>query len=219
MKKLLFISVVLFLGTSQIYATDPVACNMEYAPVCGSVQVQCIAAPCDPVKTTFSNTCMANAAHATEITQGECWVVVIPWGDRDIHGCIGSAGYIWSSTKNQCIRPWEDQNMTQRQALQNGTWKIQSLNGKSIVTRNWTINFSKNTFSAKICNNINGQYGTFAGALIFRKVISTMMYCEGDIMMVENALNFARARFIVETNNLTITTKKGDVMVWKKSSF
>jgi hypothetical protein len=45
------------------------------------------------------------------------------------------------------------------------------------------------------------------------------MYCEGDIMMVENALNFARARFIVETNNLTITTKKGDVMVWKKSSF
>ena len=28
-------------------------------------------------------------------------------GDRDEHGCIGSAGYIWSAEKQQCIRPWE----------------------------------------------------------------------------------------------------------------
>ena len=28
-------------------------------------------------------------------------------GDRDVHGCIGSAGYQWSILKNECIRAWE----------------------------------------------------------------------------------------------------------------
>ncbi len=28
-------------------------------------------------------------------------------GDRDEHGCIGSAGYQWCSSLKQCIRPWE----------------------------------------------------------------------------------------------------------------
>ncbi len=27
--------------------------------------------------------------------------------DRDAHGCIGSAGYSWSETLQQCVRPWE----------------------------------------------------------------------------------------------------------------
>lgn len=37
------------------------ACTMEYAPVCASVQVQCITTPCNPVPQTFSNGCMACA--------------------------------------------------------------------------------------------------------------------------------------------------------------
>ncbi|WP_321821006.1 MULTISPECIES: hypothetical protein [unclassified Burkholderia] len=28
-------------------------------------------------------------------------------GDRDAHGCIGSAGYAWCETTRQCERPWE----------------------------------------------------------------------------------------------------------------
>jgi len=28
--------------------------------------------------------------------------------DRDKHGCIGSAGYIWSEDKKECVRPWEE---------------------------------------------------------------------------------------------------------------
>ncbi|MBN3830450.1 hypothetical protein [Burkholderia sp. Ac-20344] len=28
-------------------------------------------------------------------------------GDRDAHGCIGSAGYSWCETTQQCERPWE----------------------------------------------------------------------------------------------------------------
>jgi hypothetical protein len=28
-------------------------------------------------------------------------------GDRDAHGCIGSAGYRWCASMSKCIRPWE----------------------------------------------------------------------------------------------------------------
>ncbi|HDR9072397.1 hypothetical protein VI03_17525 [Burkholderia vietnamiensis] len=28
-------------------------------------------------------------------------------GDRDAHGCIGSAGYAWCAHTQQCERPWE----------------------------------------------------------------------------------------------------------------
>ena len=29
-------------------------------------------------------------------------------GDKDIHGCIGSAGYSWCAVKSKCLRPWEE---------------------------------------------------------------------------------------------------------------
>jgi hypothetical protein len=28
-------------------------------------------------------------------------------GDRDAHGCIGSAGYRWCAREHRCARPWE----------------------------------------------------------------------------------------------------------------
>ncbi|WP_428310489.1 peptidase [Hydrocarboniphaga sp.] len=28
-------------------------------------------------------------------------------GDRDAHGCIGSAGYSWCAREALCVRPWE----------------------------------------------------------------------------------------------------------------
>ena len=27
--------------------------------------------------------------------------------DRDAHGCIASAGYVWSDAHQRCVRPWE----------------------------------------------------------------------------------------------------------------
>jgi hypothetical protein len=27
--------------------------------------------------------------------------------DRDAHGCIASAGYLWDATQQKCARPWE----------------------------------------------------------------------------------------------------------------
>lgn len=29
-------------------------------------------------------------------------------GDRDEHGCIGSAGYTWCEAKAKCLREWEE---------------------------------------------------------------------------------------------------------------
>lgn len=49
------------------------ACTLEYAPVCGLVQVQCITTPCDPVPETFSNGCAACArGNVISYTEGEC---------------------------------------------------------------------------------------------------------------------------------------------------
>lgn len=29
-------------------------------------------------------------------------------GDKDVHGCIGSAGYAWCTAKQKCLRTWEE---------------------------------------------------------------------------------------------------------------
>jgi len=34
--------------------------------------------------------------------------VVLVGNDKDIHGCIGSAGYSWCEVKNKCLRSWEE---------------------------------------------------------------------------------------------------------------
>ncbi len=52
---------------------EPTVCTMEYAPVCASVQVECIKAPCPPIEQTFGNKCMMNAnKRATYLHDGEC---------------------------------------------------------------------------------------------------------------------------------------------------
>lgn len=107
--------------------------------------------------------------------------------------------------------------MTPRAALRDGTWESVSLDGVSITGA--TLTFEKNRFHAKICNTINGGYGVFQDRLIFRNTFSTMMYCEGNIMKLENVMQFSRAKFMVGAKFLTITTRDGKVMVWKKVGY
>lgn len=113
MKYLLCIFALLF-GTfvNQSFAADaPTMCSMLYAPVCGSIQVQCFAAPCNPVRETFSNACVASSRGATDVVKWACedtpTVPPVVGGDTDIHGCKASAGYQWNALAEQCIRPWE----------------------------------------------------------------------------------------------------------------
>jgi len=34
---------------------------------------------------------------------------IMPGSDRDEHGCIPSAGYVWCEEKQKCLRPWEEE--------------------------------------------------------------------------------------------------------------
>jgi len=48
-------------------------CTMDYSPVCGSVQIQCVTTPCDPIPETFSNGCGACAeGNVIYYTEGAC---------------------------------------------------------------------------------------------------------------------------------------------------
>lgn len=52
---------------------EATVCTMEYAPVCASVAVQCIKAPCPAIEQTFGNKCMMNGNKlATFLHDGEC---------------------------------------------------------------------------------------------------------------------------------------------------
>ncbi len=49
------------------------ACAEIYQPVCATVEVQCITAPCDPITTTYSNTCEAcKNLWVSSYKQGQC---------------------------------------------------------------------------------------------------------------------------------------------------
>ncbi len=43
----------------------------------------------------------------TPTEQGSANTAQVVGGDRDEHGCIGSAGYSWCEPKKECLRPWE----------------------------------------------------------------------------------------------------------------
>jgi heat shock protein HslJ len=173
--------------SSLSFASEPVACTMEYAPVCGKVQVQCIKAPCDPVPETFANRCMAVAGHATDIREGACESVATA-----------------------------PKKMSPHQALQAHEWNLSSYNGMSYEKSDITINFEKNRFSAKVCNTMNGRYSlTIGSRLVTRQVVSTMMYCEG-LMDIEAILGGSRFVTMVGSDTLTMKTKNGDTLIWKK---
>lgn len=51
---------------------DDLACIEIFQPVCGMLEVICVAEPCELVPQTFSNKCFAEKAGVTEILEGEC---------------------------------------------------------------------------------------------------------------------------------------------------
>lgn len=53
-------------------ASEPAACTLEYAPVCGKLEIQCITTPCNPILQTYSNRCFLAAEGASFVHEGEC---------------------------------------------------------------------------------------------------------------------------------------------------
>lgn len=66
------ISVPVLAQQDTISEEQPTACTMQYEPVCGAAQVQCITTPCYPIQVTFWNKCALDAEWAEFLYEGEC---------------------------------------------------------------------------------------------------------------------------------------------------
>ncbi|MCB5172312.1 hypothetical protein LGV59_12985 [Bacteroides fragilis] len=51
--------------------------------------------------------CKSNKAGQDTASEAKTEEAAIPGSDKDEHGCVGSAGYVWSEVKKDCIRPFE----------------------------------------------------------------------------------------------------------------
>lgn len=58
--------------------------------------------------------------------------------DRDVHGCIGSAGYTYSQIKNECVRVFEQKI------------KLKEVDGDKSYSTMTAVIFSKNMKKAEI---------------------------------------------------------------------
>lgn len=61
-------------------------------------------------------------------------------GDRDTHGCIGSAGYTWSAPMKQCIRSWEHYTIEAEGVPSTGVAKLDTMidNRARTITREFS---------------------------------------------------------------------------------
>lgn len=57
-------------------------------------------------------------------------------GDKDAHGCIGSAGYTWCDEKKKCLRQWEES------CVVNDEQEIEEIKQALIKKNNWAKDMS-----------------------------------------------------------------------------
>lgn len=79
----------------------------------------------DNIENTFENTVVNTVEEEVEILEDKAETIEdkgeeaidavadtikqhLVGGDRDEHGCILSAGYVWCEKLGKCIRPWEE---------------------------------------------------------------------------------------------------------------
>lgn len=81
--RLLFIMIIMCFSVSsfacknephnnEAKSADAPKCDRYYQPVCGTIDVQCVKAPCPPVQQTFINDCIAKEHNARDIKIGSC---------------------------------------------------------------------------------------------------------------------------------------------------
>ncbi|ALM10286.1 MAG: hypothetical protein PeribacterA2_0926 [Candidatus Peribacter riflensis] len=66
-------------------------------------------------------------------------------GDRDEHGCIGSAGYQWCAPKQKCLRAWEEECFAS--AFEALTWELAARHGDEEQQITLTMTQQTDTFA------------------------------------------------------------------------
>ncbi len=107
-------------------------------------------------------------------------------------------------------------------ALENpllGRWTLIGYNSTPITSTGYTLTIERDRLSAKFCNNMFGSYTLSGNTIVAPAIASTMMYCEGQPMALENAFSLDGASYSLvalrlmegatgPTMHLIITTKK-----------
>jgi heat shock protein HslJ len=80
-----------------------------------------------------------------------------------------------------------------------GDWKLQSYQQDDMmfVGNDLPLSFMADRYSAKFCNTINGSYKARNGILMSGPGMSTMMYCEGQLMTLEGAFSLDGASYAI----------------------
>jgi heat shock protein HslJ len=102
-----------------------------------------------------------------------------------------------------------------------GNWKLTQFNTTSFTGETdtpYTLIIDEKKVQTKFCNSLFGSYSISGSTISAPAIASTMMYCEGTPMTLENAFQFDGATFSVQSNTyqstLKITTKKGDTFTY-----
>jgi len=61
-------------------------------------------------------------------------------GDKDEHGCIGSAGYTWCEPKQKCLREWEEPCEEAQPEEHMSEERAREIAGASVCTENGSLN-------------------------------------------------------------------------------
>jgi len=104
----------------DVGSDQPTLCTLQYDPVCGQKQVQCITTPCYPVQTTYGNLCQLRADNATYLYNGQC---------RDENPTTApDSCRIWNDGCNTCSRSYPGGPLicTLRACFQQGTPKCEA---------------------------------------------------------------------------------------------
>jgi len=101
---------------------------------------------------------------------------MLPGAYRDEHDCIPSAGYEWSETKQECVRPWlQEENISQItdealhetgliKAVEDGAYPMYSVTielPKAHLTQTFSLNVEATNIDQTALDKAVGQYVSF----------------------------------------------------------
>ncbi|MDD4627881.1 MAG: hypothetical protein PHE68_00615 [Candidatus Peribacteraceae bacterium] len=88
-------------------------------------------------------------------------------GDRDAHGCIGSAGYTWCEAKKKCLRVWEEECFASaKEAI---VWEL-TQKYEQRIRKEFTVTITQET-KTHACGKISfGGPGTPGGMVLASKM-------------------------------------------------